>query len=204
MRRRGLLKMERVHVGAPIDPAQKAVALRLLAEMQAKVQAGEMPVKAQAQSLADLFGLPYILDGDVMGWKVNAHLVLRDKDGNITDERVVHNTICTTGKDKLLAASSAEYPNQFAYLAIGTSSTTPTSADTALGAEIARSSVITPTFSSHVLSFANTFGPGVGTGTIVECGILDAASVGLILSHLTFGSIVKGSSDSLTVTLSLS
>lgn len=157
-----------------------------------------------ALACVEVAGLGLKLDDGSTDLKYNYHVQLWDADGNLKDERIGHNTICTTGKDKLLAVSSPETVSQFAYLAIGTSSTAATSADTTIGAEVARSAVITPTFTSHTISFAATFAAGTGTGTIQECGLLDAASAGNLLSHIVFGAITKGSSDSLTVTVSIS
>ena len=211
-------------------------------------------------------------------------LKLINKFGRVIDRRVKHNVICQVGKNQILAASGAEYLNQFAYIAIGTNSlgvtgatnaspivitvpayglangqpvtisgvtgntnangsnyakttsytsttfglysdsglttpvagsgayvsggiltVTPNVIDIALLNQLAISTLITPTNpSAPVLQFQYPFGAGTGTGSIAECGLFDAASSGHILSHLSFGVITKGSSDSLQVTYQLS
>lgn len=143
---------------------------------------------------------------DVVKFDTNVHIVLTGPDGKVKEERRFHNLITTAGKRKLLLASSANQLNAFAYCAIGTSSTAANAADTTLGTEIARSSVITPTNSPDAdhLQFQTTFAAGTGTGTIVESGLLDAASAGTLLCHQVFGAITKGSGDSLQITWSIS
>lgn len=156
---------------------------------------------AIAAAVATVMGWQPQLDRDIVKFGVNARVELRGPDGELKAVREIHNVICTAGKQQILKASSAKYLNQFAYLAIGTSSTSPAAGDTTLGAEVARSSIITPTNpDSNTLQFVATFAAGVGTGAIQECGLLDASSVGNLLSHLTFSVINKGASDSLTVT----
>lgn len=141
---------------------------------------------------------------DVLKLDTNVHMVLIGPDGQIKDERRYHNLITTAGKRKLLLASSANQINAFAYCAIGTSTTAANSADTTLGTEVARSSVITPTNpNSDTLQFQTTFAAGTGTGTIVESGLLDASSAGTLLCHQVFGAITKAAGDSLQITWSI-
>lgn len=153
----------------------------------------------QAKDIADGEGC------EVLRFRTNVRLELRGPDGEardvLKDVREVHNVICTAGKQQLLKASSAKYLNQFAYCAIGTSTTAASASDTALGTEVARSSVITPTNpDGNTLQFSATFGPGVGTGAITESGLLDASSVGDLLARQVFSAVNKASGDSLTVT----
>ena len=129
---------------------------------------------------------------------------LFDKDGNFKESRTERNLICQVGKNKLMAISSAEYVNAFSYIAIGTSTTAASSSDTALGTEVARSTVITPTNPSNMIQWVYTFPAGTGTGAITECGLFDASSSGNILSHLVFSAINKGASDTLQITYQIS
>lgn len=212
-------------------------------------------------------------------------LKLIGPNGELKDHRQSKNVICQVGKNQILAASAAEYLNQFGYMAIGTNSlvvnaasnatpivigvtsayglsngqgvtisgvggnaaanganfaktatytsttfglysnsslatpvagtggytsggivtVTPASTDIALLSQLAISTLVTPTNpSAPILQFQYTFGAGIGTGSVAECGLFDAASSGNILSHLTFGVITKGASDSLQLTYQLS
>jgi hypothetical protein len=131
-------------------------------------------------------------------------MVLTGPDGEIKEERRFHNLITTAGKRKLLLAASANQLNAFGYCAIGTGTTAANTADTTLGTEVARSSVITPTNpDSDHLQFQATFAAGTGTGAITESGLFDAASVGTLLCRQVFSVINKGAGDSLQITWSL-
>lgn len=138
---------------------------------------------------------------EVLRFRTNVRLELRGPDGEVKDTRELHNVICTTGKQQVLKASSAETLSQFAYCAIGTGTTAAAATDTALQTEVARSTIITPTNpNANTLQFVATFAAGVGTGAITESGLLDAASVGNLLAHQVFGAVNKAAGDSLTVT----
>lgn len=130
----------------------------------------------------------------------NMHICLRDEHGNIKQQDYIHNIICTAGKNKLLAVSGGEALTAFLYVAIGTSATAVAIGDTTLGTEVARSPIQTatnPTAAQYQVTY--TFPAGTGTGTIVEAGLLDAASTGNLLAHQTFGAYTKAAGDTLQI-----
>lgn len=131
---------------------------------------------------------------------VNMHLVLRDPSGAIIDERLIHNTVTTAGKqgvaDQILASPSLA---TMGWLAIGTG----TPSGTALGAEVARVAFSSKTRSGAVVTSVGTFAAGVGTGAITEAGTFDASSTGNMWMSASFSTINKGAADSLTVTWTL-
>jgi len=144
-------------------------------------------------------------DTEVIQFKANIHMKLIRPDGSEHELPSVHNLIVTAGKNELLKASSAKYLNQFAYMGIGSSSTSPASGNTALGTELARSTAITPTNpSAPVLQFQHTFAAGTGTGTVEEVGLFDASSSGNMLNRSLTGTIVKGAGDALQITIQIS
>lgn len=130
----------------------------------------------------------------------NVHIELRDKDGNLKDERNIHNIVCTAGKNKILTASGGSLLNSFSYIAIGTGTTAVAIGDTALQTEVARSNGTTSNPNASTWQTTFTFAAGIGTGAITESGLLDAASVGSLLAHQTFTAVNKGASDTLAVT----
>lgn len=141
---------------------------------------------------------------EIMQFHANVHIVLTGDDGTVKADFWHHNLIVTAGRREFLKASSASYLNQFAYIAIGTGATAAVIGDTTLGTEVARSTVITPTNpNADTLQFVFSFAAGVGTGTITEYGLLNAASVGVLLSRLVSGTITKAAGDTLQVTYQL-
>ncbi len=170
--------------------------------------------QAQAQQtlqarIADVLReLRQIQDGcerESLPFHANLHIRIHDADGAVTQERVLHNIICQAGKNRLLAASGGAALSAFAYVAIGTGTTTPAATDTALQSEAARSPQQTPTNpSASVYQVQYAFGGGVGTGAITEAGLFDAATGGNLLARQTFAAVNKGASDTLTIQWSLS
>ena len=141
---------------------------------------------------------------EVLKLHTNIRIELRGPDGNLKDEREIHNLICTIGKQQILKASAAKYLNQFAYCGIGTGTNAAAIGDTILQTEVSRSAVITPTNpDANTLQFVATFGAGVGTGAITESGLLDAAAAGNLLARQVFAVVNKGAGDTLTMTWSL-
>lgn len=126
--------------------------------------------------------------GDVV-IKLNDEVVLEKK-----------NLIVNTGKNFLASAIINSSASPFSHMAIGTSSTAAAVSDTSLGTEIARQAFTTSSVASNVVSLVTTYAAGVGTGALTEAGILNASSSGTLLSRVVFSTINKGSSDSLTIT----
>jgi hypothetical protein len=142
---------------------------------------------------------------DSMKLKFNATLILRDPDGREVLRRQAHNLVTTAGKDAILQTAAPVYVKAFCYLGIGSDATAPAAGQTALLAELARSAApIAPTFAGHALTFVETFGAGVGTGTITEAALLTAAAAGTMFNRLTFAGIAKAAGQTLEVTIDIS
>ena len=136
-------------------------------------------------------------------WKV----VLTGPDGEVKDYREGNNVVCTNGKEFLASflASAAAAAATFTmkYVAIGTDATAEAAANTALGTETARHTGTVSYVSNQVYRVTATFGTGVGTGTIVEYGLLSTSSGGTLLSRDTEAAIAKGANDTLTAVVNL-
>src|SRR5208283_1474487 len=74
------------------------------------------------------------------GIKATGHIkfVLTDKDGNVKENREIHNLVMTVGKTYLAAwlAAASQAGKFMQYVALGTGSNGPTAGDTTLAAEI--------------------------------------------------------------------
>lgn len=137
--------------------------------------------------------------------KGKLHLVLRDKDGNIILEREETNLVVSVGKAFITSRMLGTSSTVMSHMAIGTTNTAAAAGQTALLAEVGRvaltsSAQQTVTSTNDSVSFVATFGAGVGTGTIVEAGVLNNSSGGTMLCRSVFGAITKGAGDSLTIT----
>lgn len=125
-------------------------------------------------------------------------------DGSLADERRVRNLVTAVGKSVIAARLGSATPafNIMSYMGVGASSTAAASGDTALGAEIAgsRTALTSTTVSGNQVQYICTFPAGVGTGSITEAGLFDAANTGNMLAHAVFNAVVKGSTQPMTVT----
>lgn len=127
---------------------------------------------------------------------VNMHIQLFGPDGQLKEERFLHNLVTTAGKnaaaDQLLAAPTLGKPT---HIAIGTGSP----AATLLGTEIARVALTTKTRSNAVVTMVGDFPAGTGTGAITEAGIFDVVTANTVNMHesASFGVINKLAADSL-------
>lgn len=130
----------------------------------------------------------------------NMHIVLRDENGNIKDERHIHNTVTTAGKngiaDQILASPSL---SKIGWMAIGTG----TPSGTALGTELDRNAFTSKTRSGAVVTVIGDWAAGDGTGAITEAGTFDASSTGNMWMSASFSVINKAAGDTLSITWTL-
>lgn len=130
----------------------------------------------------------------------------QDKNGKILEQGEETNLIVTVGKNYLAALLAGNASTEMSHVAIGSSSQAAVSTDTALigSPELARlSAVVTQGTGadSNKVSFALTFGAGVGTGDIAEAGIFDSSSSGIMLSRIVFDQVKpKGPTDTFSIT----
>lgn len=133
---------------------------------------------------------------------VNMHLQLFDENGVLKEERFVHNTVTTAGRngvaDQLLAAPTLA---KYGWMAVGTGSP----AATLLGAEIARVAFTSKTRSGAVVTTVGDFGAGTGTGAITEAGTFDVVTANTVNMWMSasFTVINKGAADSLSISWTL-
>ena len=145
--------------------------------------------------------------------KVN--IKLYDEFNNVKDERYVDNTIVTTGllyiaeriggKDNTGAAMEAV----MSHMGLGTGSAAALPAQTALitslGNAVALSSTTVAAAPASAITYVATFGPGVFTNSaIVEAGIFNAATSGVMLCRTVFSAINKQAADTLSISWTVS
>jgi len=131
---------------------------------------------------------------------VNMHLVLRGADGKIKEERHVHNTVTTSGRngiaDQILAAPTLGKPT---HMAIGTGSP----AANALGTELDRNALTSKTRSTNVITMVGDWLAGDGTGALTEAGTFDAGAAGNMWMSASFAVVNKAALDTLGISWTL-
>ena len=135
---------------------------------------------------------------DSLDLKGTLKVILTDSNGKVKEEHFFKNLVVNGGKAFVINALIASSTTPFAYTAIGSGTNIPASVDTALQSELSR---VAFTYSTTTASVTMTavFAPGVGTGTVTEAGLFNAATSGTMLSRTTFLSINKQPTDQLTV-----
>lgn len=127
-------------------------------------------------------------------------LELRDDTGEVT-QVVTANTVVTAGKnviaDRMKLAPSK---GAMSYMAVGSGAAAVAPTDTTLGTEITRVGLGSTVVSGAVITYTASFGPGVGTGSLTEAGLFNAATAGDMLARTNFGVITKDALSTLTVT----
>lgn len=139
---------------------------------------------------------------------------LRDLEGNLIEERIVHNVVVTQGRSWVLG--QLETVNQqtaqaIGWLAIGTSTTAPATSDTLLGSEVTRVAIgtwVTSTLTANPPSWQAqaSFASNVGNTTLGEVGLFNtsSANASTLLAHATFTSFSKTTSNTLTISYTIS
>ena len=114
--------------------------------------------------------------------------------------REVDNIVVTAGKGYVASRMKDATATAMSHMAIGSGTTNPAAGDTALETELGRVALTSTAVSSNVVTYTATFAAGTGTGAVTEAGILNASSSGTLLCRTEFSVVNKGSSDSMTIT----
>ena len=138
--------------------------------------------------------------------KLKGHVAfdLYDGEGRLKLHREVDNLVVQTGRELIASQLAEEDIGKPSHMAIGEDDTEPVLSDTSLRSEIARVALTSTTRTDNTVVYEATFPATVGTGEIVEAGIFNAESEGVMLNRAIFGIITKESADSLTIHWSLS
>lgn len=127
-------------------------------------------------------------------------LVLRDKDGNVKDERNIRNLIVNTGLNFICDRMKND-ETAMTHMALGSGSTAAAASDTSLGSQLgSRETLDSDTVSSNTITYTSSFEAGDATGAVTEAGIFNAASGGTMLCRTVFAVVNKSADDSLSVT----
>ncbi len=133
---------------------------------------------------------------------------IKDIKGHVRDRFTVFNTIVSAGKAQLALLAGDATATPFTYLALGTSSTAVSVAQTALQAEIttnglqraaATVSRITTSVTNDTLSLSKTF-TASGSHAVEEIGIFNDPSTGTMLGRALTGTKTLASGEQITAT----
>ncbi len=131
-------------------------------------------------------------------------IVLKDKNGNIKEERVEKNLVVNKGLEFIISRMTGASKSVMSHMALGSGTTAEaagqTDLTTMLGSrEVLDSTTITGTNNEKV-QYVSSFEAGDATGAVTEAGIFNAASSGDMLSRTKFAVVNKAADDTMAVT----
>lgn len=132
--------------------------------------------------------------------------------GEIVHKEANHNLLVTVGRAWVLKQLESVDINTnltVSQLAIGSSTVAPATGDTALGGEVTRKSIATfsttgltnnpPSWQAQV-----SFATNEANTTLAEVGMFNSSSGGTMLCHATFTSFVKATSNTFSISYTIS
>ena len=126
-------------------------------------------------------------------------LVLRDKDGNIKDERTIENLIVDTGLN-FICDRMKDDETAMTHMALGSGTTAAAAGDTSLESQLgSREALDSSTVTNNQIVFVASFEASDATGAVTEAGIFNSASGGTMLCRTVFSVVNKAADDTLTV-----
>ena len=132
-------------------------------------------------------------------------LELRDENGNIKEYYEVNNLVVNLGLAYIASRMKDATATAMSHMAVGTSTTAASAAQTTLVAESARvaltsTTIVTTNVANDAVQFTATIPAGTGTGALTEAALLNAGTAGTMLARTVFAVINKGALDTLTIT----
>ena len=132
------------------------------------------------------------------------NIVLKDKTGNVKDERSVNNLVVNAGLAYIASRMTGTAKNVMSHMALGSGTTNPAAGQSDLVSMLGSregldSTSITGTNNNKV-QYEASFEAGDATGAVTEAGIFNAASGGDMLCRTKFDVVNKAADDTMSVT----
>jgi hypothetical protein len=127
-------------------------------------------------------------------------LVLRDKKGNIKEERKIKNLIVDAGLNFICDRMKND-ETAMSHMGLGSGTTAADASDTSLESQLGSREVLdSDTVSGSTITYTSSFEANDATGSVTEAAIFNAASGGTMLCRTVFAVVNKASDDSLSIT----
>ena len=128
-------------------------------------------------------------------------IVLRDKDGNVKEERTEKNLVVTTGLNYIASRMKDASATAMTHMALGSGTTSAAAGQTDLVTLLgAREALDSTTVTANAVAYVSSFEAGDATGAVTEAGIFNASTSGTMLCRVVFSVVNKAADDTMTVT----
>ena len=129
------------------------------------------------------------------------NIVLRDKDGNIKEERIEKNLVVSAGLTFIASRMKNATADAMTHMGLGSGTTNVAAGQTDLVTLLGSREVLdSTTASSNTIVYVSSFEAGDATGAVTEAGIFNAASSGTMLCRVKFNVVNKAADDTMAVT----
>ena len=129
------------------------------------------------------------------------NIVLRDKDGNIKEERIEKNLVVATGLTFIASRMKDATATAMTHMGLGSGTSNAVAGQTDLVSLLGSREVLdSTTASSNTIVYVSSFEAGDATGAVTEAGIFNAASSGTMLCRVKFNVVNKAADDTMAVT----
>ena len=128
-------------------------------------------------------------------------IVLKDKDGNVKEERTEKNLVVTTGLNYIASRMKDASATAMTHMALGSGTTAAAAGQTDLVTLLgAREALDSTTVTTNSVAYVSSFEAGDATGAVTEAGIFNASTSGTMLCRVVFSVVNKAADDTMTVT----
>lgn len=132
------------------------------------------------------------------------NIVLKDKAGNIKDQRDVKNLVVNTGLAYIASRMTGTSKSVMSHMALGSGTTAASSGQTdlvsVLGSREALDSTSISGSNNEKVVYVSSFEAGDATGAVTEAGLFNASSSGDMLCRTVFSVVNKAADDTMSVT----
>ena len=132
------------------------------------------------------------------------NIVLKDKAGNIKDEREVKNLVVNKGLEYIASRMKDASKNVMSHMGLGSGTTAAAASQTdlvtLLGSREALDSTTISGSNNEKVVYVSAFEAGDATGAVTEAGIFNASSGGDMLCRTVFSVVNKAADDTMSVT----
>ena len=128
-------------------------------------------------------------------------IVLKDKDGNVKEERTEKNLVVTTGLNYIASRMKDATATAMTHMALGSGTTAAAAGQTDIVTLLgAREALDSTTVTANAVAYVSSFEAGAATGAVTEAGIFNASTSGTMLCRVVFSVVNKAADDTMTVT----
>jgi hypothetical protein len=129
------------------------------------------------------------------------NIVLRDKNGNVKEERTEKNLVVTSGLGYIASRMKDASATAMTHMALGSGTTAESAGQTDLVTLLgSREALDSTTVTANAVAYVASFEAGDATGAVTEAGIFNASTSGTMLCRVKFDVVNKAADDTMTVT----